>query len=62
MMTGDTNIKQTMMGTFSQVIRKEGFMSLYKGFTPLFARNVPYNILQFCIWEKICTLVNISIT
>lgn len=62
MMTGTTNIKQTMIGTFSTVLHKEGFMGFYKGFYPLFARNVPYNILQFVIWEKLCKIVNISIT
>lgn len=60
LMTG--NVKQSMTATFIQVYKKEGVSGYYKGFYPLWARNAPYNILQFMLWEQLCKAVNISIT
>lgn len=60
LMTSDT--KQSMSSTFASVVRKEGVNGLYKGFFPLWARNCPYNILQFMLWEQLCRAINVSIT
>lgn len=54
--------RQGVLKTFSTVVSKEGVAGLYKGFYCLWARNAPYNILQFLIWEKLCSSLKISIT
>ena len=51
-----------VLKTFANVVGKEGPMGLYRGFYCLWARNAPYNILQFLIWERLCAAANISIT
>jgi hypothetical protein len=62
MMTSSSDSKQSITSTFRNVIRTEGFLGLYKGFYPLWARNCPYNIMQFMIWEKLCSSLKVSIT
>ena len=36
----------------STVIRKEGFFSLWKGFTPYYARLGPHTVLTFIFLEQ----------
>ena len=36
-----------------QTVRNEGFMALYKGFFPQWARYAPYGVLQFMVWEQL---------
>ena len=60
MMTSNT--RAGMAAVFIDVVKNEGFMSLYKGFYPLWARNCPYNVLQFIMWEQMCRQIHVSIT
>lgn len=38
---------------FKLTIQKEGFMSLYKGITPLWCRQIPYTMCKFTSFERI---------
>lgn len=41
------------MHCFSQLLQREGAVALYKGFAPYFAKEAMFNILLFCIYEKV---------
>jgi solute carrier family 25 protein 14/30 len=41
-----------MVDCFKKVVRKEGIMVLYRGFTPQWMRFGPFTIIQFMVWEK----------
>mmetsp|Transcript_52625 Transcript_52625/g.128593 ORF Transcript_52625/g.128593 Transcript_52625/m.128593 type:complete len:309 (+) Transcript_52625:289-1215(+) len=41
-----------MVDCFQKVVRAEGIMVLYKGFTPQWMRFGPFTIIQFMAWEK----------
>ncbi len=49
---GRANTKGTMH-CFSQLLQREGAVALYKGFAPYFAKEAMFNILLFCIYEKV---------
>ena len=40
-------------------VRREGPLSLYKGFFPQWARMAPYTVIQFLVWEKLCSLAGV---
>lgn len=45
----------------SKVVRKEGFFSLWKGFTPYFARLGPHTVLTFIFLEQMTSAYNIHV-
>ncbi|XP_074657579.1 kidney mitochondrial carrier protein 1-like [Tubulanus polymorphus] len=42
---------------FAQMIKREGFMSLYKGFIPTWVRLGPWNIVFFMTYEQIKNII-----
>ena len=41
-----------LQDVWKQLIRKEGFFSLWKGFTPYYARLGPHTVLTFIFLEQ----------
>lgn len=41
------------MRIFNDIIKKEGFAGLYRGFSSTVIRDLPFSALQFPIWEKL---------
>ncbi len=41
------------MHCFNKLLEQEGAIALYKGFAPYFAKEAMFNILLFCIYEKL---------
>ena len=41
-----------MLDCLQKVVKAEGIMVLYKGFTPQWMRFGPFTVIQFMIWEK----------
>merc|ERR1712176_1529780 len=45
---------------FSTIIRKEGFMNLYKGFFPIWARLGPWMVIFYLSFEKLRNLYGLE--
>lgn len=45
----------------TKVVKKEGFLSLWKGFTPYFARIGPHTVLTMIFLEQLTTAYNIHV-
>lgn len=49
-----------MLDCLQKVVKAEGVMVLYKGFTPQWMRFGPFTVIQFMIWEKMRTSVGMK--
>lgn len=49
------SVKTNAVLIFTDIIRKEGFFSLWKGFTPYYARLGPHTVLTFIFLEQFNT-------
>jgi len=59
MMNNPTEFKGTMH-CFGSIIRNEGFMTLYQGFFPIWARLGPWSVIFFLTYEKLRSLYGIQ--
>ena len=48
----DTKIYSGIIDCAVKIVRTEGAMALYKGFTPQWMRIGPFTVVQFLVWEK----------
>lgn len=42
--------------TFQSIRRTQGYRGLYAGFLPTLMREIPFDGIQFVLWEKLKTL------
>jgi solute carrier family 25 oxoglutarate transporter 11 len=51
-----SSVKTNAVVVFTDVIKKEGFFALWKGFTPYYARLGPHTVLTFIFLEQFNSL------
>ena len=45
------------LSTAKQMIRKEGLLSLYKGYTPAFIKLAPHTVISFIILDTLSQMI-----
>ena len=48
------NFSRGMIDGFPRFIREEGFANLFSGLVPLWGRQIPYTVIKFMAFERIC--------
>lgn len=55
----DQQLYKGLTDFMMKTVKNEGFMSLYKGFTPQWMRFGPFTVIQLMTWELLINIANI---